>query len=414
METNSVYPKVYFSTSDLFHGSPTSTSGKSIGGTVSRIEFNGKNFTNKIDIITGLPVSDHDHGVTSIVFGNSGELYIAVGSNTNGGKPGALSSTGKQKESYLSASIVVANVRDPKFNGTISYTAVDDGSMAATSKGITVFAYGIRAPFGLMIHSNGNLYATDNGPNLSYGGMSTGCGKDSFIPAQKDEDKIILVQRNRYYGHPNPKRAAVLGDPRQCVWYPTTSPPTFDYTPPIAVLPSSIDGIIEYHANHFGGQLRGNLIVSKYGDSLYRVVLTPDGRASISESRNGIPLQGDKGLDVTQAPDGTLIEARYPLNQVWYQKPIEAKTSAATIHTVFPYRGPSIGGNVISVYGVNFDSLTTKVAVNKIPCKKQVFISSKQIDCTVPGGKPALVDICVSKGREVSEFLQGYRYITGS
>lgn len=35
-----------------------------------------------------MPVSDHDHGLNNIVFGNNGELYFAIGSNTNGGVPG--------------------------------------------------------------------------------------------------------------------------------------------------------------------------------------------------------------------------------------------------------------------------------------------------------------------------------------
>jgi glucose/arabinose dehydrogenase len=46
------------------------------------------------DIITGLPISDHDHGINAIEFGDEGELYINVGSNTNGGIPGQL--TGSQ------------------------------------------------------------------------------------------------------------------------------------------------------------------------------------------------------------------------------------------------------------------------------------------------------------------------------
>jgi glucose/arabinose dehydrogenase len=42
------------------------------------------------DIITGLPVSDHDHGLNAIEFGDEGEIYFSIGSNTNGGVPGQL------------------------------------------------------------------------------------------------------------------------------------------------------------------------------------------------------------------------------------------------------------------------------------------------------------------------------------
>ena len=39
------------------------------------------------DIITGIPISDHDHGINGIEFGDNGELYIQVGGNTNAGIP---------------------------------------------------------------------------------------------------------------------------------------------------------------------------------------------------------------------------------------------------------------------------------------------------------------------------------------
>ena len=52
----------------------------------------------------------------------------------------------------------------PDFNSTIKWSALDDGNMIAT--GIDVYAYGLRNPFGLMLHLNGNLYGTDNGTFL--------------------------------------------------------------------------------------------------------------------------------------------------------------------------------------------------------------------------------------------------------
>jgi glucose/arabinose dehydrogenase len=106
--------------------------------------------------------------VNQIQFGNQGELYINIGSNTNGGIPGRLSGSGIMKESYFSSSNVVAKLSDPSFDGFIEYDAPDDGS-PINFKGISVFAPGLRNPFGLVLHSNGNLYGTDNGPNDEYG-----------------------------------------------------------------------------------------------------------------------------------------------------------------------------------------------------------------------------------------------------
>jgi IPT/TIG domain len=56
-------PPFYCSSSEFFHGGNTSSSGKSINGIIHRIS--GANLDVIEDIITGLPVSDHDHGMSS-------------------------------------------------------------------------------------------------------------------------------------------------------------------------------------------------------------------------------------------------------------------------------------------------------------------------------------------------------------
>ena len=48
------------------------------------------------------------------------------------------------------------------------------------------------------------------------------------------------------------------------------------------------------------GQLRGNLIYSKYKDPLHRVILTDDGRGVIAQSNPPTELVGDQTLAVTQ------------------------------------------------------------------------------------------------------------------
>jgi hypothetical protein len=53
-------PYVYISSSLLFHGESNSSSGKAINGKISRIS--GANLDSIEDIVTGLPVCDHDHG----------------------------------------------------------------------------------------------------------------------------------------------------------------------------------------------------------------------------------------------------------------------------------------------------------------------------------------------------------------
>lgn len=112
-----------------------------------------------------MPISDHDHGVNGITFGDFGELYIQIGSNTNGGVPGQLTGKQVQKEGVLSAATIVAYLSDSNFDGFLTYDASDDGNLNG-GNGVEVFAAGNRNPFGIVLHSNGILYGTDNGPNV--------------------------------------------------------------------------------------------------------------------------------------------------------------------------------------------------------------------------------------------------------
>ena len=64
----------------------------------------------------------------------------------------------------------MAYLSDPGFNGNILYSKQEDG--VPTTTGVEVFAHGNRNPFGICLHSNGNLYGTDNGPNLGYVSVS--------------------------------------------------------------------------------------------------------------------------------------------------------------------------------------------------------------------------------------------------
>jgi glucose/arabinose dehydrogenase len=98
-------------------------------------------------------------------------LYIQIGSNTNGGVPGPLSGSQIQLENYYSAATIVAYLADPLFDGTITYDAPDNGTPNG-GHGIEIFAAGQRNPYDLVLHSNGYIYGTDNGPNLGYGKLA--------------------------------------------------------------------------------------------------------------------------------------------------------------------------------------------------------------------------------------------------
>jgi glucose/arabinose dehydrogenase len=261
-------PAIYVSHSTLFHGESKSTSGLAINGKVSRIE--GANLDVVVDVITNLPVSDHDHAVNGLEFGDHGELYIQVGGNTNAGVPGRLSGTRLLKENPLSAATLVAYLSDPTFDGNIQYDAPDDGNIIG-GKGIKVFASGQRNSFDITLHSNGNLYATDNGPNVGFGKRSTGCGSNQEGDDADEKDKLNLILQGRHYGHPNRKRGEK--DKRQCKWRSVNEPSNAEFKGPMMSLPSSTTGIIEFQTNQFEGQLRHNLILS-YVDHIVVLFLT--------------------------------------------------------------------------------------------------------------------------------------------
>jgi hypothetical protein len=71
-DTNSTNPDVYVSHSQLFHNT--------YDGYVGRIsKVGGATLQTVTPVITGLPVSHHDHGVNGIDFGDHGEIYIMNG-----------------------------------------------------------------------------------------------------------------------------------------------------------------------------------------------------------------------------------------------------------------------------------------------------------------------------------------------
>lgn len=414
--------RVYFAHNLFFHGGTSSTSGNGINAKISAAR--GVDLSVVTDIVSGLPVADLDHGIMAIEFDDFGSLYISSGSNTNGGIPGPLTSKSIQKDGALNSAILIAHIYKPGFNGTVTYDARDDGNQVGALGFVEVFAPGFRNPFGMVLHSNGYLYVTDNGPNIGYGSMSMGCDGRKISDVE-EEDRLLLVEKGKYYGQPNLKRGRI--DPRQCVWRRATEVQTTanGFTPPIAKLLSSATGIIEYQSNHFNGQLRYSLVSARYQGGLYRTVLSEDGRSVIPESIPPVLLTGDDTLDVTMGPDGSMFDTRYASDAVYHYKPFDFFTPTnPTIYTVFPRRGSVEGGQTLTVYGVNLwsSSTTTKIMMGENECVIRTVPSPptpKKIQCVIPPypfPERKTVDVTAiisSNPRNKIVFEKGYRYITG-
>lgn len=224
----------------------------------------------------------------------------------------------------------------------------------------------------------------------------------------------ILVEGS-YLGHPNALRAAAMNDPRQCRYRNAQlEEGDENWTAPLVMAYSSMGAIIEFQADSFGGQMRGDLIYSKYKNGLHRVILETDGLSVIPESKPPIILVGNKGLGVTQAPDGSLIEVQYSVNELWVHQADEPNTTALSVRAVFPRRGGLAGGNVLSIYGVNFimDGQNPTVTVGGLACPVMTF-TDKKITCTLPGGT-GTKDVVVQNGANSYTFRSGYRYIRGT
>jgi IPT/TIG domain len=241
--------------------------------------------------------------------------------------------------------------------------------------------------------------------------MKVGCGASDLLDDQQREDKLNRLISGKYYGHPNMKRAVRDSDPRQCVWRNPTEPTSANFEAPLSVELSSATGIFEYKADHFNRQLRGNLLHVKYKSSVLRTVLSPDGLTVNTLSIPGIPLVGRNGLDMTQAPNGNLIEVRYLNSSLWVDVPIEEPTTSLIVNSVFPSRGSQAGGTRLRIYGKNF-GISPTVTIGTTNCPIVGATSATYIECTLPGGT-GLQNIKVTSGAASYTFQKGYRYITG-
>jgi glucose/arabinose dehydrogenase len=396
-DTSTTNIRVYASHNKLYHNDPYHDA----QGIVSVIS--GANLNAKEDIITGLPVSERDHGVNGLSFTQKGDLLFMVGSNTNAGIPGPLTPHQVQTEKQFSACCAIAHITRPNFNGKIKYT--NDDSEHGQQIGrldVEVYASGIKNSFNLVHHSNGQVYFADNGPTAAFGAASTSCTTEG--PGPHTIDELNVLKQGSYYGHPNRARGAK--DPRQCVYHPMTDPSTADYTAPIDSFPSSVDGIIEYTANAFGGQLRHHLILGRYKGELWDVTLSADGQKTTAKQI----LTPFGGLNVVMNTDGSLISTDYENARLAIVTPVEDTPTELSVLSVFPTRGVIAGGNTLSIRGYNFGN-DVQVSLGGKACTIQSK-SANRIRCTVPKGSSSLLaDLVVKSGTQSTTLEKAYKYM---
>lgn len=281
------------------------------------------------DVITGLPRAVKDHMNNGIEFGSDGKLYIAQGSLSGYGAPDQI--WGNRSEDLLSASILVADVNgDSRFAGTVNVmtSSPTNYNPDVPNAPVKVFATGIRNPFSITLHSNGNLYSP---VNESASGNAP-AGPDDQPPGLNDlpsySDYFTKVVGGAYYGHPNPSRGFFRlnggnptsgTDPFQVNEYPVGTQPDAKWRKPDLNLGvhRSANGSVEFKSDVFGSNLKGKMLLTEYsqGKDVIAVSFDSSGNATgkvqvasgfynplaiVSDPISGRTYVGEYGRD----PDG--------------------------------------------------------------------------------------------------------------
>jgi hypothetical protein len=397
------------------HGGGTVSGPSPYNGMVSVLE--GPDFAAPLPVIMGLPVSNHDHGINGLLFDNAGDLFVCVGAMTNAGVP--TLSMGTLPESPLSGAVIKAETSSPTFNGVVSYVETVSGlpnndqvfgDIVDLAPGVDVRVYsaGFRNTYDLVLTTGGILYATDNGPNTSFGNESADCVSEGGPGA--DGDELVLLADGHYYGHPNRNRGR--SDPRQCSYHDRSdaSIPGV-YTQGIAALSPSSNGLIEYRATTFGGQLLGGLVAQRWNSTTRWLKLAPDG-LSVVAAANLEPML--RSLDLVQGPGGALVGIDYLTSSIRVRTPVDPSAVHPVAWDIFPWRAPATGGLPFVIGGRNFTDLgSTNVTIGGLPAVL-TEVTDQRIRGTIPM-QPApttdLMDVVVESGGVTSTIPDAFRYL---
>lgn len=235
---------------------------------------------------------------------------------------------------------------------------------------VQIYATGFRNIYDIAVTEAGKVYGIDNSGNPTWGGPPMYRQADGSISTAPTADVVNApndgsgsinkaplhwIEEGYYGGHAtpiraNPNGAALYNDNGTIVtnlpsdWPPVPSsmanPIEGYYLPPeisradrlpasletplnlrdeLMTFPGSVNGIDDYRANAFNGELKGDLIAASLNDDyIYRIDLSPDGQTVLGRTNltpNGV-LGGGSALDVHAAPEngpfaGTLWVASY-------------------------------------------------------------------------------------------------------
>ncbi len=309
-------PVLYVTSSDPRFDDPLADTNS---GVLSRLTWSGSEWT-KLDLVRSLPRSAHDHFPNGMALdAASGILYLAQGGHTNMGAPSF--SFGYLPEYALSASVLsidlnaigeqtydIPTLKGEVFGGHFG----DNQAMMVPGGPVQVHSPGYRNIYDVLLTTSGQLYTFDNDSNAGWGGLVIGEGTGGACTNQSNEsdsathnDNFHLITGPGYYGgHPNPTRAnrantfdglspipAGLENPVECEFL---IPGVEDGA--IALNNASSNGLAEYTATNFGGQMAGNIIVTAWDGKVLRLSLNSSGDQVTEKNDLFTSLSGPLGI----------------------------------------------------------------------------------------------------------------------
>lgn len=357
-------------------------------------------------VISGLPVSNHDHSVNGISFDHYGNLLVTVGSGTNAGVSTKDDPLGGVPDSPLSGAMLLAPILKKGFNGKIAYNQYQNPGTARKLNGdVWVYGAGLRNSLCSVVHSNGHIYATDNGANANFGARSTGCSSQGGTSSEPDTLK--KVRRGGFHGYANRNRGRF--DPKQCIHRPPRNNMK-GYDKHIATFQASTNGLIEYTANTFGAQMRGDLLATKFAVSgsgkVFRVQLNARGTV-----KSLFELTAYSGLTAAMSPTGGLVMPRVYQGKVAVLLPNEKNPGKLVVTSVTPFRGPKRGRHPITVTGWNLTPPLTATVGGK-PCTGVGnFKKGRSFTCIVPMGSGRAPVVVKRFGKTSQSYGYEYMYL---
>jgi large repetitive protein len=334
------------------HSNGSVSNGALNSGKISRLS--GPNFSQKTDVVTGLPRAIANHATNNIDFGPDGRLYLWQGGNTGAGSANNEPTEFKDRpEQVLSAALLAVDIPKWKanpssFNGNVAspigefidqFYARKAQELGRPYTEVQVYASGLRNTYDGVFHSNGNIYAPDNGlgvtgtvPPVPRLGSPTDRTKTTLFGQNpldnpgSQPDPLNRIVQGGYYGHPNPYRDEVVFKTGSFQGFNANNiPPGHPaYQQPLLNLGNnrSANGTIEYTANNFFGQLKGDLLITNYstGDNITRVKLGANGTSVASSST----LTGNfvDPLPIAMGPNGSVFVGEFNGNKVTVLEPL--------------------------------------------------------------------------------------------